>query len=133
MGWGDWFFFPCSQCVPMGLPKLFPQDVPNSTSKLFYSVCPKSNSDVHKLRRRIIGEHICFYFVTRIQKGASIRVRPMFPKTLVMCQSMWLLQKAKRKMLLHPWTLGGTLGPSRKALNPNPIFFKKDLRPMGWL
>ncbi len=58
-----------------------PQDVPNSTSKLFYAVCPKSNSDVHKLRRWIIGEHICFYFVAGVQKGPSIGERPMFPKT----------------------------------------------------
>jgi hypothetical protein len=99
-------FFPCSQCVPMRFPKLFAQDVPNSTSELFYAACPKSNS-----RRWIIGEHICFYFVTGVQKGASIGELPMFPKTLVMCQSMWLLWKSKKKNAIAPMNFGWNFGP----------------------
>jgi hypothetical protein len=50
-----------SQCVP----RVVPEDVPNSTWVLFHIVCPKFNSLVYKLKRSNPGVQICFYFATR--------------------------------------------------------------------
>jgi hypothetical protein len=55
-----------------------PQDVPNSTWVLSPIICPKFNSHVHKLERLGLGENICLYFVTWVQRGASIGECPMF-------------------------------------------------------
>ncbi len=123
-------FFPCSHCVPMGFPKLFAQDVPNSTSELFYGVCPKSNSHVHKLRRWIIGEHILSILWPASEKVLLLGSAQCSQKHWWCANQCGSFKEAKKKMLLHPWTLGGTLGPSRKALNPNPIK-KKGLKTHG--
>ncbi len=68
------FFPPGSQSVPdmfpsssQSVPKCIPQHVPNSTW-----VCLKSNSHVYKPKRSNVREHICFYFVTGVQRGAPI-------------------------------------------------------------
>jgi hypothetical protein len=59
-------FLSSSQRLAQGL-KLFTQDVPNSTSDL---------------SRWAIGEHICFYFAIRVQRGVSIGECPNVPKKL---------------------------------------------------
>ncbi len=62
---GFFGFFTCSQCVPIRFPKgssspqVVPQDISNSTSDFSHMVCPKFNSDVYKLKRWALGEHIC--------------------------------------------------------------------------
>jgi len=58
-------FLPCSHKVP--------QVVPNNTSVLSHMVCPKFNFCIYKLK----SDHICFYFATGVQKGASIGECPM--------------------------------------------------------
>jgi len=80
------------------VPKLFPKDVPNSTSILSPLVCPKFNSHVYKLKRYSKLGHICFYFAPGVQRPASIEKCQMFQKIWSWGQSMWLLhQKNKNK------------------------------------
>jgi hypothetical protein len=54
----------CSHKVPQ-VPKVFPQDVPNSTLNLSCMVYLKFNSHVYKPKMWAIGEHILFCFVIR--------------------------------------------------------------------
>jgi hypothetical protein len=84
--------------------QVIPQYFCNSTSDyLSHMVCPKFKSHVYKLKRWVMGEHICFYFVTGVQRGASIGECPMFQKHCLMGQSMWLLQnKIKDKVVSAP-------------------------------
>jgi hypothetical protein len=77
--------------------QVVPQDIPNNTSILSHMVCPKFYSQVYKLKKWAKGEHICFYFVIKIQRGVFIGEGPMFQKQLVMGQSMCLLKKEKEK------------------------------------
>jgi hypothetical protein len=58
-------------------------------------VCPKFNSHVHKLKRLVIREYICFYFAIGVQRGASIEECSMFPKKMLMGQWIWLFQKRR--------------------------------------
>jgi hypothetical protein len=63
---GFFWFFPCSQCVPIRFqkasssPQVVPQDIPKSTSDFSHMICPKFNSDVYRLKGWTKGEHICF-------------------------------------------------------------------------
>jgi hypothetical protein len=77
-------FSSCFHEVPQVL-KLFPQDIPSSTSILSHMICPKFNSHIYKLKKgRLSGEHICFYFATGVQRGASIEgsSKPKVPKKI---------------------------------------------------
>jgi hypothetical protein len=67
-------------------------------------VCPKFNSHVYKVKRRIVWEYICFYFATWVQRGAFIRESSMFQNKLMMGQWMWLFKKKKKvkKSWAHP-------------------------------
>jgi hypothetical protein len=117
VGWGKLFFcfssfFPmCSQHFlikfskgSQSVPKWVPQDVPNSTSILSHTVCPEFNSHVYKLKMYAEGEHICFYFATGVQRGASIGGMANVPKTLLIGQSTWLLYRNKKKSVSDPLT-----------------------------
>jgi hypothetical protein len=91
--WGGGIFciFPCSQCVLIKLPKASSR---SQGLKLF----PKKFPIAPQIYQGYIGEHICFYFATRVQRGASIGECPNFPKKLPIVpywggQSIWLLQR----------------------------------------
>jgi len=79
-GEGIFVFFPLFPSYSQSVLKCCPQDVPNSTWVLPHMVCPKFNSHVYKLKRRIMWEYICFYFATGVQRGAFIWESPMFQK-----------------------------------------------------
>jgi hypothetical protein len=66
----------CSNEVPE-VPKTFP------IAPLIYPIwyAQKFNSHASNLKRWDIGEHFCFYFVTGVERGASIGDCPMCPKT----------------------------------------------------
>ncbi len=113
-------FLPFSQCVlnvfstffhqilkgfssSQSVPKWVRQDVPNSTSTLSLMVCPEFYSHVYKLEMYAKWEHICFYFATRVQKGAPTGGMDNVPKTLLIGQSTWLLHWNKKKSVSDPW------------------------------
>jgi hypothetical protein len=87
------------------IPKWVPQDVLNSTSILSLMVCPEFNSHVYKLEMYAKGEHICFYFATRVQKGAPSGGMDNVPKTLLIGQSTWLLHQNKKKSVSDAWAV----------------------------
>ncbi len=73
--------FPLFSMCYHHVPKCVPNDVPNSTSVLSHTVCPKFNCLVYKLKRSNPRVDICFYFATVVQRGASIGGMPNVPKT----------------------------------------------------
>ncbi len=87
----------CSHEVPQ-FPKLFPQNVLNSTSALSHMVCPKFNSHVYKLKKVDHREHISIYFALGGPKSCIYWGIPNVRKKLVMGQSIWPLQKNKIKL-----------------------------------
>jgi hypothetical protein len=68
-----------------------PEDVSNSTWVLSHTVCPKFNPNVYKLKRWNLRDHMCFYFATRVQRGASIRGMYNVPILFFMDQSIWFV------------------------------------------
>jgi hypothetical protein len=82
---GIFTFFPlfpiCSHEVPQ-FPKLFPQNVPNSTSALSHMVCPKFNSHVYKLKKLNLRMHICFYSAIGCPKRCIYWGIPNVPKKI---------------------------------------------------
>jgi hypothetical protein len=105
---GIFYFFPlvpimfpmCSHEVPQ-FPKLFPQNVPSSTSALSHMVCPKFNPHVYKLKKVDHRKHIWFYFAIGGPKRCIYWGIPNVPKKLVMGQSIWPLQKQKKVERTH--------------------------------
>jgi hypothetical protein len=87
----------CSHHIPFISSQIVPQDITNSTSVLSYKVCPKFNSHVYKLKSYVVGEHICSYFVTGVQKVLLLRSTQYSQKKLVMGQSTWLVQNKEQK------------------------------------
>ncbi len=63
-------------------------------------VCPKFNSHVYKLKRYTVGKYICFYFATGDPKRCFHWGVLNTPKKLLMRQSIWLLQKKKKKKVM---------------------------------
>ncbi len=103
------FFFPfwCGDglggifCLPPLLPDLFPsssQKLPEMfpTTPTFYPLCFAQTSTPFNMdyNPRV---HIYFYFETGVAKSCS-----MFPKNLLMAQSVWLFQKKIKSPC--PWT-----------------------------
>jgi len=71
------------------------QYVLNSTWVLWsHMVCPEFNSHECKLKRRNLGEHICFYFATRVQSKET--KKPLMGTTITFVSILQLGSKAKR-------------------------------------
>lgn len=66
----------CSQKVPQ-VPKLFLKTFPIAPSIYPIWFAPSSTLYIN-WKGGAIGEHICFYFATRVKKNASIEECPMF-------------------------------------------------------
>jgi hypothetical protein len=70
----------------------------------FYPVRFAQSSILMYINRKCIlkEEHICFYFATRVQKGALRRGMANVPKKLFIGQSTWLLYQNKKKSVSDP-------------------------------
>ncbi len=109
---GYFYFSLVPKCVlilfPQGSPssEVVIQDFPNSTSALSHMVCPKSNSHLYKLKKVGHRREYLFLFCYLGSKEVLLLWEecPMFPKKVVMGQSMCLLsnKKRKRKVWVHP-------------------------------
>jgi hypothetical protein len=88
---------------------LFPWDsqkvaqVPELFSKTF-PISPQifPNSHEYKPKRWAIGEHTCSYFGTEGPKRCFYGRVPNVPKKLMMGQSIWLVQKKKKRVVSAP-------------------------------
>ncbi len=54
-------------------------NVPSSTS-FVHMICPKFNSHMYKLKRKAVGECICFYFAMGSKEMLPLRKVLMFQK-----------------------------------------------------